>query len=233
MNEALQPRHVPFYGDDLVAVQQPDGTIFVVFARVGDVLGLRPWSQARRIQAHAVLHKGLTSLAIQTAGWAAGHAMFTARFGPLVAVWGPHCGPRERSRSAEIGSVPGRSRGGALAGIQTAHLLIETGYGSPGASDSTALVHLQQIADMGRAITQMVEQQIELQRKQVLLDGRMDAAARIIKQVQGQVETVVGDLTTVHVRLGVLEGQVQPTGTITEGQAAEILKPRESARRRY
>ena len=50
----------------------------------------------------------------------------------------------------------------------------------------------------------------------------MDAAARIIKHVQGQVETVVGDLTTVHVRLGVLEGQVQPAGSITEGQAAEI-----------
>ena len=88
MTEARTPRFVPFYGDDLVAVQQTDGTIFVVFARGCDAPALRSWSR-------------------------------------------------------------------------------------PG-------------------------------------DGRMDAAARIIKHVQGQVETVVGDLTTVHVRLGVLEGQLQP-----------------------
>ena len=56
MTEARAPRYVPFYGDDLVAVQQTDGTIIVVFARVCDAPGLRTWSQARRIQAHVVLH---------------------------------------------------------------------------------------------------------------------------------------------------------------------------------
>ena len=61
MTEARAPRYVPFYGDDLVAVQQTDGTIIVVFARVYDAPGLGPCSEARRIQAHVVLHKGLTS----------------------------------------------------------------------------------------------------------------------------------------------------------------------------
>lgn len=219
MNEALQPRYVPFYGDDLVAVQQSDGTIFVVFARVCDALGMRTPAQARRIRAHAVLQNGLTLLSIQTEGGP--QALQCLRL-DLVPLWlsGVHASrvkealrPKLERYQAEAAEV--------LWQAFKPQILIET-EDSIGASDSTAIVHLQQIAEMGRAITQMAEQQMEVQRKQLALDGRIHAAARIIKHVQGQVETVVGDLATVHVRLGMLEGQLQPAGTITEAQAAEI-----------
>ena len=68
---------------------------------------------------------------------------------------------------------------------------------------------------MGRAIVQMAEQQIELQRQQQALTKRMDTAAWVIKEVRGQ----LGD---VHVRLGVLEDQLHPAASITDAQATEV-----------
>src|SRR3712207_2650312 len=68
MAEALQQRIVPFHGDDLVAVQQADGTIFVLFGRLCDNLGLNQQAQARRTNRHAVLQKALTTLEVHTSG---------------------------------------------------------------------------------------------------------------------------------------------------------------------
>jgi len=70
MTTPLEQRIVPFYGDELVAVQRPDSTIFVLFARLCDNLGLRRYSQARRVQGHAVLNEGLIELTIETEGGA-------------------------------------------------------------------------------------------------------------------------------------------------------------------
>lgn len=68
MSEPLIPRNVSFYGDDLVAVQHDDGTIYALFARLCENLGLRREAQVRRVQRHTVLREGLISLTIQTAG---------------------------------------------------------------------------------------------------------------------------------------------------------------------
>ncbi|CAA9302899.1 MAG: hypothetical protein AVDCRST_MAG93-4727, partial [uncultured Chloroflexia bacterium] len=46
--------------------------------------------------------------------------------------------------------------------------------------DTHAIEQLQQIAEMGYAIARMAEQQIELQRQQQALVGRMDTAAGIV-----------------------------------------------------
>ena len=88
--------------------------------------------------------------------------------------------------------------------------------------DDAAIQQLQQIAEMGRAIVRMAEQQIELQRQQSALSSRMDAAARVIRGVQGTLDNVVGQLARVDVRLGVLEDQVHPAAYITDAQAAEV-----------
>src|SRR5919202_1166578 len=68
MSEGLPARIVAFHGDELVAVQQPDGNIFVHFARLCENLGLGRAPQVRRVQHHAVLSKGLVMLALQTDG---------------------------------------------------------------------------------------------------------------------------------------------------------------------
>jgi hypothetical protein len=54
MSDPLPQRIVPFYGDDLAAVQTPEGTIFILFSRLCDNLDLVQQAQARRIQRHAV-----------------------------------------------------------------------------------------------------------------------------------------------------------------------------------
>src|SRR5439155_24182497 len=68
MTAPLPQRIVAFHGDELIAVQQPDGTIFVLLAKVCDNLGLARWPQTRRIQSHAVLNEGLATLPVETAG---------------------------------------------------------------------------------------------------------------------------------------------------------------------
>src|SRR5436853_2463646 len=68
MSNPLAQHIVPFYGDELIAVQQPDGTIFVLFARLCENLGLGRESQVRRVNRHAVLSQGLITLTVQTDG---------------------------------------------------------------------------------------------------------------------------------------------------------------------
>src|SRR3712207_2938598 len=68
MLEPLEQRIVPFYGDELIAVQQPDGAILVLFTRLCENLGLTREAQVRRVQRHAVLSEGLVSTAVRTEG---------------------------------------------------------------------------------------------------------------------------------------------------------------------
>ncbi len=70
MSEPLHQRIVSFYGDELVAIQQPDGAIFVLFARLCENLGLAWGGQVRRVQRHAVLSEGLVAVPVQTDGGA-------------------------------------------------------------------------------------------------------------------------------------------------------------------
>jgi hypothetical protein len=65
MSNPLAQHLVPFYGDELIAVQQPDGTIFVLFARLRQNLGLGRESQVRRINRHSVLSQGLITQAAE------------------------------------------------------------------------------------------------------------------------------------------------------------------------
>jgi len=43
MSNPLPQRLVEFHGDELIAVQQPDGAIFILLAKVCENLGLARW----------------------------------------------------------------------------------------------------------------------------------------------------------------------------------------------
>ena len=75
-------------------------------------------------------------------------------------------------------------------------------------SGDQSIQQLKNIADMGRAIVLLAEQQIELQ-------GRMNNAAKFVKSIKGE-------LSDVQVRLGVLEDKLHPAAYITDEQAAEV-----------
>ena len=212
MTEQLQKRVVPFYGDELVAVQQPDSTIFVLFTRLCENLGLARRGQVLRVQRHTILSKGLQSLPVQTEG---GVQEVQCLRLDLLPLWlsglqasrvKPELQPKLVHYQEEAAVV--------LWQAFKPQILVEDTSIEP-AHQGVALQQLQQIAELGRAITHMAEQQIELQRQQHMLSGRMDTAARVIKEVQGQIAGV-------QIRLEVLENQIHPTAYITGPQATEV-----------
>ncbi len=211
MTEALPQHIVPFYGDELVAVQQPDGAIFLVFARLCENLGLNRLAQVRRVQRHAVLQDGLVQLTVQTPG---GPQTMQCLQLDLLPLW--LSGLQASRVKEEIQDKLIRYQREAAFVLWDAfrtQILVDAVV--PDTTETQAIQHLQQIAEMGRAIVQMAEQQIELQRQQHALARRMDTAARIVKDLHL-------DMQDVHVRLGVLEDRLHPAGYITDAQATEV-----------
>ncbi len=211
MTEVLEQRIVTFYSDEIVAVQHVDGTIFVPFVRLCDNLGLNQQAQARRIQRHAVLQKAFIPLVIATAG---GPQTMQCLKLSLLPLW--LSGIQASRVKAELQERL------ILYQAEAADVLwqafkpqILTDQRALETSEDHAIQQLHQIADMGHAIARMAEQQIELQRQQKMLGGRVDTAARVIQTVQGH-------LANVEVRLGVLEDQLHPTSYITDVQATEV-----------
>jgi len=209
--EPLAQHLVPFYGDELLAVQQADGTIFVVFGRLCDNLGLNQQGQVRRIQRHAVLERGLEALSVGTAG---GVQTVQCLKLSLLPLW--LTGVQARRVKAELQAKLVRYQEEAADVLWQAFKprIVDEQALVPAGGDQ-AIVQLRQIAEMAYAIARMAEQQIELQRQQQALANRIDLAARVIKDVQGQI-------VDVEVRLGVLEDRMHPRQYIADTQAAEV-----------
>ncbi len=212
MIEALHQRIVPFYGDEVVAVQHPDSTVYVLFARLCENLGLTRSSQVRRVQRHAVLSKGLALLSIQTES---GVQEIQCLRLDLLPLWlsGVHAGRVKAELQAKLVRYQEEAAVVLWQAFRPQIVVEETAIVPADQHaivpvDTHAIEQLQQIAEMGYAIARMAEQQIELQRQQQALSGRMDTAARVIKDVQ--------------VRLGILEDKLHPAAYITEAQAAEV-----------
>src|SRR6266498_1939581 len=68
-SDAIEPQAIEFYGDEILAVQDPlTGRIYVPFARLCDNLGIDRGSQVERLRQHEVLKDGLITLKLHTAG---------------------------------------------------------------------------------------------------------------------------------------------------------------------
>lgn len=204
MSTLLQQRIVTFYSDELVAVQQPDGTIFVLFSRLCENLGLERTSQARRIQRHAVMSKGLMALEVETPG---GVQSLQCLKLSLLPLW--LSGVQVNRVKSELQEQLARYQQEAADVLWQAfkpQIVDEP----PLANRESALAigQLEQIIEQSKAMQKMAEEQIAL-------IHRMDAAARIVKTVQA-------DVAAVHVRLGVLEERLHPSNYITDEQAAEV-----------
>jgi len=206
MLSPLQPRIIPFYGDELVAVRQDDGQIFVLFARLCDNLGLRRYSQARRVQNHAVLSEGFTTLTTETEGGPqAGQCLRL----DLLPLWlsGVQAGKVKNDIKEKLIRY---QREAASVLWQAFKPEIVVGEEQPLTTESSqAIAQLEQVIEQSRAMQRMAEEQITLIR-------RMDAAARIVKHLQTNV-------TDIQIRLGVLEERVHPGAYITEEQSATVL----------
>ena len=219
MDHTLEQRIVPFYGDDLIAVQESGGAIFVLFARLCANLGLVRHGQVRRVQQHAILSEGFTTLVVQTDG---GPQEAQCLRLDLLPLW--MSGIQAKRVKPELQEKLARYQREAASVLWHAfkpRILVEE-TAIERAQDDQGIVELRRIAEMARAIAEMAEQQIELQRQQRALHGRMDSAARVIRGMHTELGMVTGRVVDVEVRLGVLEDRLQPAGYVTEQQAAEI-----------
>lgn len=213
MPDILPQRIVPFYSDELIAVQHPDGTISVPLSRLCTNLDLDQQGQARRIQRHAVLREGLETLTVQTAG---GPQPIQCLKLTLLPLWlsGIQAGRITDEELREKLIRYQREAADVLWHAFKPQFLVE----EPPANHESALAisQLEQIVEQSRAMQRMAEEQIMLIR-------RMDTAARIVKAVQMDVAAVQGDIAEVKVRLGVLENRLHGEGYITDEQQANIL----------
>ena len=207
-DEALAARTVPFYDDTLVAVQQPDGTIYAHFARLCENLGMNRPSAARRVQQHEVLQEGFTTFRVVTDGGV--QAVQCLRV-DLVPLWLAAISAR-RVKPELRGKVVRYQREAAQVLWQAFRPQVVP---DEVVSSSTALGELQRIADLGRAITRLAEQQMELEREQRRLDGRVDGAARVIRAVQSRLDGF-------ELRLLAVEDRTAPEAAVDDAQAAEI-----------
>ena len=211
MSEPLIPHNVTFYGDDLIAVQHDDGTIYTLFSRLCENLGLRREAQVRRLNRHTVLREGLITLSLQTAGGPQAAQFLRLDLMPL---W--LSGIQAERVKEEVREQLTRYQREAAQALWQAfrHQIVVEEASSP-ATNPLAIQQLQQIAEMGRAIVAMAEQQIEMQRQQQAMNARLDKAGQIVRGMQQQ----IGDI---HVRLGELEERVHPGAFITDAQASEV-----------
>jgi hypothetical protein len=211
MTEALEPRDIAFYGDEIIAVQQHDGAIYVLFSRMCENIGRPRVTETRRAQQHAVLSTGLTELTIRTRGGP--QSLLCLRL-DLIPLWLASI-PSKRLKPAFKEKLV-RYQTEAAAVLWEAfkpQILVE----EPPANRESALAisQLEQIIEQSKAMQRMAEEQITLIR-------RMDAAARVVKALQADVAEVKGDVADVRIRLGELEERLHPSAYITDEQAAEV-----------
>ena len=204
MTEPLPQRIVPFYSDEIVAVQQPDGTIFVLFARLCENLGLSRWTQSRRVQNHAVLSTGLVSLLVETPG---GPQEVQCLRLDLLPLWLAGVPARKVNEDIKEKLILYQTEAAQVLWREfKPQIVVEE---RPENRESAlAINQLKQIIEQSKAMQKMAEEQITLIR-------RMDAAARVVKVVQT-------DVADVKIRLGVLEERLHPSAYITDEQAAEV-----------
>lgn len=173
-------RTVLFYGDEVIAVQDMESqAIYLPITRMCDNLSIERYRQAKRIREHPVLSQGVVTLSIETAG---GMQEAQCLRLDLLPLWlagvnanrvGEHIREKLIRYQTEVAGV--------LWSAFKQQILPDSTDLPTNTQDSTSLQQLQQIAEMGRAITAMAEQQIELQRQQQALNTRIDRAGQIVR----------------------------------------------------
>jgi len=211
VTEPLPQHRVQFYGDELLAVQQSDGAVYVHFARTCENLGLARRGQLARVQRHEVLKQGLVSISVQTEG---GAQMIQCLRLDLLPLW--LSGVQASRVKEELREKLIRYQREAAFVLWEAfkpQILAQEAAIEP--TGDAAIQELQRIVEMGEAMAQMARQQIELQRQQQVLGQRLDKAGQIVRGMQV-------DIADIQVRLGTVEDKLHPHAYITDQQAANV-----------
>ncbi|NJL06214.1 MAG: hypothetical protein HC911_15175 [Chloroflexaceae bacterium] len=216
----LEEKRVDFYGDEIVAVLvDRDGQhhIYVPLRPIVTYLGLTWASQTLRLRRDPVLSRHVRGVFIMKTPGAGGTQKMTCL--PLEFLPGFLFGisasrVKEAYRATIIRYQEECFR--ILWEAFKPHILREE-TALAATDGDPAIQELQRIAEMGRAIAQMAEQQIELQRQQQALTQRLDKAGRVVRGMQL-------DIADIQVRLGSVEDKLHPHAYITDEQATHIAQ---------
>jgi len=211
MAEALTQHTVLFHGDEIVAVQQDDAIVFVVFSLLCGNLNLERTSQARRVQRHEVLRSGFATLPIKTEGGIQNMQCLRLDLLPLWLSGVQASRVKEELREKLIRYQ--REAAFVLWEAFKPQILAQEPAIEP--TGDAVIQELQRIVEMGEAMAQMARQQIELQRQQHHLAQRLDKAGQIVRGMQI-------DIADIQVRLGTVEDKLHPHAYITDQQAANV-----------
>lgn len=199
-------REVPFY-EDVLLVALVEDIAYVALRPIANFLGLQWAPQYQRIQRDDVLSQEVRLVRMASAdgrqremislpleflpGWLFGVTVSKAR---------PELAPKLTRYRRECFKVLWRA--------------FQTDL-TPAVPASTSTSSLKQVRDLALAVAQMAEQQLELQAKQVELQGQMT----IVNSRVDRAAVVVRDL---QVRLSAVERNVGPGALISDAQAVEI-----------
>jgi hypothetical protein len=200
----IEERNVDFYGDEIKGVRvtrtpsaQPE--IYVPLRQLCDYLGVSYTGQRERVERDAVLSTKLTPVQVTTEG------------GPQAM----QCLPLDYLNGWLFGINASRVKEAVRERLiryqEECYLILRDAFLGP---DPSRTVHsaneaaLLQIREMGLAIARMADQQLELERRTTVTEGRLDRAAEFVGQMNR--------------RLSLLERRVAPGESLTEEQAFEI-----------
>jgi len=212
--DALTPveeRIVDFYGDRVAAALVPAGEIYVPARPIAESLGLTWASQNNRIQRDEVLARRVRKVIMHGADGKAREMVCL----PLELLAGWIFGVTTSKVRPELREKLTRYREECYRVLWEAFRDRLVGVPGTVLTESDTIAELQRIAEMGRAIARLAEQQIDLQRQQQHLSQRVDRAGQVVRAIQS-------DVTAIQVRLEMLEDTVRPGALISKAQAAEV-----------
>jgi hypothetical protein len=204
--QVVEQKTVTFYDDEITAVvvdEDGERAVYVPLRPICEYLGLAWSSQLQRVNRDAVLSKSLMSVFV-----------INTDIDPTS----------RRPRSGEMAALPLDRLNGWLFGIsanrvkdelrerviryqEECYRVLAQAFQSP-AARSDASTTLMQVRELGRAIMQMAEEQMEFDRRLTKTEGRIDQAA-----------VVVADL---HKRVRIVEQKLSPGWAVTDDQASQI-----------
>lgn len=215
----MEERAVDFHGDRVTAAFVSAGEIYVPIRPIAEALGLAWGSQNNRIQRDEVLARRVRKVVMHGADGKAREMVCLPLdllagwlFGVTTSKVRPELREKLTRYREECFRVLWEAFRDRLAVVDPRLI----------AREDEVIAELQHIAEMGRAITRLAEQQIELQRQQQHLGQRLDRAGQVVRVVQGEIATLHGDVADIQIRLEVLEETVRPGAPITKAQAAEV-----------
>jgi hypothetical protein len=200
----IEQKQVEFYGDELTAVLAEDGMVYVPLRPICNSLGLDWDGQRQRIHRDPVLSEIAMSAVITTADIEPGSRRprsSTMLCLPLDFLNGWLFGVNANRVNSQI-------RNRLISYQRECYRVLARAFQQPAETAVSPASTLYQVREMGRAIMQMADEQIEFEQRLSKTEGRLDRAA-----------VIVGDIDK---RLAAVENKVTPGTAVTESQAMQI-----------